>query len=101
MMRNAVRNGALKAARRFAIREASTLEMVLGILGTAAGGSVARGALNAMSPRALPALENFGAMPVNALRRAVNPVQTPADALIKHLSKASLPHVPPGTPRIL
>jgi len=101
MMRDAVRDGALEAARRFAIREASTLETILGILGTAAGGSVARGALNAVSPRVLPALESFGAAPVNALRRVVSPVQTPADALVKHLSKASLPHVPPGAPRIL
>jgi ABC-type arginine transport system permease subunit len=101
MMRDAVKDGALKAARRFAIREASTLETILGVLGTAAGGSVARGALNAVSPRVLPALESFGAAPVNALRRVVSPVQTPADALVKHLSKASLPRVPPGAPRIL
>lgn len=101
MMREAIRKGAIDAARRFAIREASTLETVLGILGAAAGGSVARGALNAVSPRVLPTLENLGAMPVNAIRRAVNPVQTPASALVKHLSKASLPHVPPGTPRII
>lgn len=101
MMRNAVRNGAREAARRFAIREASTLETILGVLGTAAGGSVVRGALNAVSPRVLPALENLGALPINAIRRVVNPIQTPADAIIKHLSKASLPHVPPGAPRIL
>lgn len=100
MMREALREGVVEAARRFAIREASTLETILGILGTAAGGSVARGALNAVSPRVLPTLENLGAMPVNAIRRVVNPVQTPADALVKHLSKATLPHVPPGAPRI-
>jgi hypothetical protein len=101
MMRDAVRDGALEAARRFAIREASTLETILGILGTAAGGSMARGALNAVSPRVLPALENIGAAPVNAIRRVINPVQTPADALVKHLSKASLPHMPIGAPRII
>ncbi len=101
MMRDAVKDGALKAARRFAIREASTLETILGILGAAAGGSVARGALNAVSPRVMPALENLGALPVNAIRRVVNPAQTPADVIIKHLSKASLPSAPPSTPRIL
>jgi len=100
MMREAVREGVVEAARRFAIREASTLETILGILGAATGGSVARGALNAVSPRVLPTLENLGAMPVNAIRRIINPVQTPADALVKHLSKATLPHVPPGVPRI-
>ena len=101
MMCDAVKEGALEAARRFDIREASTLATILGILGTAAGGSVARGALNAVSPRVLPALENLGAAPVNAIRRVVSPVQTPADALVKHLSKASIPPTPIGAPRIL
>jgi ABC-type arginine transport system permease subunit len=101
MMRDAVKEGALEAARRFDIREASTLATILGVLGTAAGGSVARGALNAVSPRVLPALENLGAAPVNAIRRVVSPVQTPADALVKHLSKASIPPTPIGGPRVL
>lgn len=101
MMRDAVKTGAIEAARRFAIREASTLETILGILGAAAGGSVARGALNAVSPRVLPTLENLGAMPVNAIRRVVSPVQTPANALVKHLSKVNLPSTPPGAPRLL
>lgn len=101
MMRDAVKEGVLKAVRRFDIREASTLETILGILGTAAGGSVARGALNAVSPRVLPALENLGATPVNAIRRMVAPSRTPADALVKHLSRASIPPVPANTPRVL
>jgi hypothetical protein len=101
MMRDAVRQGMLQAARRFAIREASTLETILGILGAGVGGSVARGALNAVSPRTLPALENLGAVPINAVRRMVSPAQTPANAIIKHLAKAELPRVPGGTPRML
>jgi hypothetical protein len=101
MMRDAVRQGVLQAARRFAIREASTLETILGILGAGVGGSVARGALNAVSPRVLPTFENLGALPVNAVRRMVNPVQTPADAIVKHLAKAELPRVPGGAPRML
>lgn len=100
MMRDAVKEGALQAARRFAIREASTLETILGILGAGVGGSVARGALNAVSPRALPALENLGAVPINAVRRMVNPAQTPASAIVRHLAKAELPRVPAGTPRM-
>lgn len=100
MMRDAVRKGALVAAHRFDIREASTLETILGILGTAAGGSIARGALNAVSPRVLPALENVGAAPINAIRRVVSPVQTPANTIVKHLSKTNLPPIPPGAPRI-
>lgn len=100
MMRDAVRQGALQAAQRFAIREASTLETILGIIGAGVGGSVARGALNAMSPRVLPAIENLGAAPINAVRRMVNPAQTPADAIVKHLTKAELPPVPAGAPRI-
>jgi hypothetical protein len=100
MMRDAVRQGALQAARRFAIREASTLETILGILGAGVGGSVARGALNAVSPRVLPAFENLGARPVNAVRRMVSPAQTPADAIIKHLAKAKLPPAPVGMPRM-
>lgn len=101
MMRDAVRQGVLQAAQRFAIREASTLETILGVLGAGVGGSVARGALNAVSPRMLPALENLGALPVNAVRRMVSPVRTPADAIVKHLAKAELPRVPGNAPRVL
>jgi hypothetical protein len=101
MMREAARQGVLDAARRFAVREASTLETLLGILGAGVGGSVARGALNAVSPRALPALESLGAMPINAVRRAVNPMRTPADAIVRHLDKAQLPPMPSGMPRML
>lgn len=101
MMRDAVRQGVLDAARRFAIREASALETILGVLGAGVGGSVARGTLNAVSPRVLPAFENLGAMPVNAIRRVISPVQTPADAIVRHLSKAKLPQLPPGVPRVL
>lgn len=100
MMRDTVRQGALRAAQRFAIREASTLETILGILGAGIGGSAVRGAINAVSPRALPAVENLGALPVNAVRRMVNPVRTPADAIVKHLAKAELPRVPAGMPRV-
>ena len=101
MMRDAVRQGMLDAARRFAVREASTLETILGILGAGVGGSVARGALNAVSPRVLPALENLGAVPVNAIRRVIKPAQTPANVIVRHLSKAQLPQLPPNTPRML
>lgn len=101
MMRDAVRQGALEAARRFAVREASALETILGVLGAGVGGSVARGALNAVSPRVLPAFENLGAAPINAIRRVVKPAQTPADAIVRHLSKTQLPSIPPGAPRIL
>ncbi len=100
-MRAAVIKGVRAAAARFAIREASVLEAVLGALGAGVGGSVARGAINAVSPRALPMLENIGAMPVNAARRMMNPVRTPADAIVKHLAKAQLPSPPPGMPRIV
>jgi asparagine N-glycosylation enzyme membrane subunit Stt3 len=100
MMRDAVKQGVIDAARRFAVREASALETILGVLGAGVGGSVARGALNAVSPRALPALENLGALPVNAIRRVISPTQTPADAIVRHLSKAQLPHIPSGAPRV-
>lgn len=101
MMRAALAHGVRTAAARFSVREASTLEAILGALAAGVGGSVARGAMNAVSPRILPAFESLGAAPVNALRRVVNPVQTPADAIVKHLAKASLPHAPPGAPRVL
>lgn len=100
-MRDALADGVRTAANRFSIREASALEAILGALAAGVGGSMARGALNAVSPRLLPAFENVGAAPVNAIRRMVTPTRTPADVIVKHLSKASLPHVPPGAPRIL
>ncbi len=100
-MRDALADGIRTAAARFSVREGSALEAILGALAAGVGGSVARGAMNAVSPRILPAFENLGAAPVNALRRAINPVQTPANAIVKHLAKTSLPHMPPGTPRVL
>ncbi len=101
MMCDALADGVRTAAARFSIREGSALEAILGALAAGVGGSVARGAMHAVSPRILPAFENLGAAPINALRRAVNPVQTPATTLAKPLAKASLPPVPPGKPRIL
>lgn len=101
MIRDALADGVRTAATRFSIREGSALEAILGALAAGVGGSVARGALNAVSPRILPTFENLGAAPVNALRRAVNPARTPADVIVKHLAKANLPHVPPGTPKVL
>lgn len=101
MMRDAMVHGVQTAAARFSIREGSALEAILGALAAGVGGSVARGAMNAVSPRLLPALEGVGAAPVNAVRRMVAPSQTPSDVLAKHLAKASLPPVPHGAPRIV
>jgi hypothetical protein len=101
MMRDAMAHGVRTAAARFSIREGSALEAILGALAAGVGGSVARGAMNAVSPRLLPTLEGVGAAPVNAVRRMVAPTRTPADVLAKHLSKASLPPAPHGAPRIL
>lgn len=100
-MRAALEYGVRTAAARFSVREASVLEAILSALAAGVGGSVARGAMNAISPRVLPAFENLGAAPVNALRRAVSPTQTPADAIVKHLAKVNLPPIPHGAPRIL
>lgn len=101
MIRDALTSGVRAATARFSVREASALQAILGALATGVGGSVARGALNAVSPKLLPAFENLGALPINTVRRMISPVQTPADVIVKHLSKASPSHIPPGAPRIL
>ena len=100
-MKRLVEQGARDAAIRFAIREASALSAILGALGAGVGGSIARGAINAISPNALPMFENLGAIPINAVRRVVNPTMTPAKAIVQHLSKAQLPQIPNGLPRIV
>lgn len=101
MMRDSLADGVRTAAARFSIREGSALEAILGALAAGVGGSVARGAINAVSPRLLPAFESVGAAPVNAIRRAVTPSRTPADVLVRHLAKASVPPAPAGAPRTL
>lgn len=84
MIRTAAHSGAQAAVARFGLREASVLETVLSALGAGVGGSMAKGALNAASPRLMSALENAGAAPINAVRRAVSG-PSPADLLVKHL----------------
>lgn len=101
MMRDAMAHGIRTAAARFSIREGSALEAILGALAAGVGGTVARGAMNAVSPRLLPTLEGVGAAPVNAIRRVISPPKTPANVLTRHLSKAHLPPVPHGSPRIV
>lgn len=93
MIRTAAEQGVSDAVMRFRIREASALEAILGALGAGVGGSLARGAIGAISPRILPALENAGAAPVNLIRRAVTP--SPASVLAKHIANAQLPPPPP------
>lgn len=97
MIREASIQGARAAAARFGVREASLLQTLLGTLGAGVGGSMVRGALNAASPNILNHLENLGAAPINAVRRAFNP--SPADVLAKHLTSAQ-PALPKG-PRIV
>lgn len=97
MIREASIQGARAAAARFGVREASLLQALLGTVGAGVGGSMVRGALNAASPRLLTQLENLGAAPVNAVRRAFNP--SAADVLAKHLTTAQ-PILPRG-PRIV
>jgi hypothetical protein len=80
--------GVREAISRFNVREASALQSILGMLGAGVGGSVARGALNAASPRLMSTLENAGAAPVNAIRRAITAPSTPHDAFVRHLETA-------------
>ncbi len=101
MMRDAMAHGIRTAAARFSVREGSALEAILGALAAGVGGSVARGAMNAVSPRLLPTLETIGAAPVNAVRRMAAPSRTPADVLARHLAKTNLPPAPHNTPRIV
>lgn len=95
MILSAARTGAKRAAEHFGVREASVLETLLGVVGAGLGGSVARGAINAASPRLMSSLENIGAAPVNMVRRALGPT-SPADAFVKHLNAAHL--APPKAP---
>lgn len=101
MMRERMIDGARTAAAQFGIREASALETILGVLGAGVGGSLARGALNALSPKVLPALEAAGGAPINMARRALQP--SPAGVLARHLSSASPAPLPvkPDITRLL
>lgn len=98
MIRTASIQGAQDAASRFKL-SSSMLETLLGVVGAGVGGSLARGAIGAISPKALPALENLGAAPINAVRRVMAP-PSPAAALAKHLNTAPVPPLPTG-PRIV
>lgn len=99
MIRTAAHSGARAAALRFGVREASALEFLLGTLGAGVGGKMVQGAMDAAAPRLGPALMNAGAAPVNALRRAVSGPKSPADLLVKQLSKAEpMMHARPPIP---
>lgn len=68
MMSDARLHGVRAAAARFGIREASALQTILEALAAGLGGSVARGAVGALHPKVLPALEAVGAAPVRAMK---------------------------------
>lgn len=96
MIADEAHRGARDAAARFNVREGSAFASILGALGAGVGGSVARGAINAVSPRLMSTFENLGAAPVNAARRAFAGPSSPADLLVKHLGGAQPAMRTPG-----
>jgi hypothetical protein len=97
VIRTASIKGAQDAAARYKL-SSSILETLLGVVGAGVGGSLARGAIGAISPKAIPAIENAGAAPINAIRRMAGP-PSPAAAIAKHLNNTPVP--PVKGPRIV
>lgn len=89
MIRTAYQNGALEASKRFGVREASALELLLGMGSPIA----ARAGLNVMAPKLMPSIERSMEVPFKALKgagggimRAVRGPSSPAEALTRALS---------------
>lgn len=106
MILDAVKRGASAAAERFRVREASALlDMLLAGVGGGVLGSVGKGFVHGLSPKALPALEGAGTAlakaPVAIGKKLMGVPSSPAEALAKQLSRAEPMMPPPGKPRIV
>lgn len=94
MIKAAFHNGVHDAAKRFGIREASIMELLLGI-GTP---MAARAGLNVMAPKLMPSIEKSLEVPFRGLKnmgqgalRAVRGPSSPAEALMHGLSGSPAP----------
>lgn len=94
MLKAAFHEGARAASKRFGVREASLMDLLL----TVGTPMAARAGLNVMAPNAMPsiekklevpfrALKNMGSSALNAMRGA----RTPADVLTRGLAGTPAP----------
>jgi len=94
MLKQAFHNGAVAASKRFGIREASFMDLLLGI-GTP---MAARAGLNVLAPKLMPTIEKGLEVPFRGLKnvgqsafRAMRGPSSPAEALAHGLSNAPTP----------
>lgn len=94
MIKTAFHNGARAAAERFGIREASIMDLLLGI-GTP---MAARAGLNVLAPKLMPSIEKSFEVPFRGLKsvgqgamRAMRGPTSPADVLTRGLSGSPAP----------
>ena len=97
MLSRQYQEGVKAASKRFGVREASLLELLLGV-GTP---MAARAGLNVLAPKAMPAVERALEVPFKAIKgvgsgalQALRGPQTPAELLAHQLNHAHLPSTP-------
>lgn len=94
MLKAAFHDGVRAASKRFGVREASIMDLLLGI-GTP---MAARAGLNVMAPKLMPSIEKSFETPFRSLKnmgqgamRTFRGPSSPADALVHGLSGAPAP----------
>jgi hypothetical protein len=99
MISRAYKNGVEAASKRFGVREASLMDLILGV-GTP---MAVRAGANVLAPKLVPTIEKSLEAPFRVLKdtgrsalTALRGPQTPADALVHALSQAPSPGPIPG-----
>ncbi len=97
MIKQAFQDGVIAASKHFGVREASVMDLLLGI-GTP---MVARAGLNTLAPKLMPSIERGLEVPFRGLKnmgagamRALRGPSSPAEALAHGLSSAPAPTAP-------
>lgn len=97
MLSQQYQEGVKAASKRFGVREASLLELLLGV-GTP---MAAKAGLNVLAPKAMPAVEKALEVPFRAAKGmggklvgALRGPQSPAEMLMHQLDHAHLPSAP-------
>lgn len=94
MIKQAFHNGARAASKHFGVREASIMDLILGI-GTP---MAAKAGLNVLAPKLMPTIERGLEVPFHGLKsmgmgavRAMRGPSNPAEALVNGLAHAPAP----------
>lgn len=101
MLKQAYQNGVTAASKQFGVREASVMDLLLGI-GTP---MAARAGLNVLAPKLMPSIEKSLEVPFRGLKnvgqRAIGAMRgpaSPAEVFAHGLSRASAPPAPVRDP---